>query len=52
VVEQANTIIAEYAAQDFRLTLRQLFYQMVARALLENTFKEERLGNSLAASIA
>jgi hypothetical protein len=45
VVEQANTIIAEYAAQDFRLTLRQLFYQMVARALLENTFKEyKRLG--------
>ena len=45
VVEQANAIIAEYAAQDFRLTLRQLFYQMVARALLENTFKEyNRLG--------
>jgi hypothetical protein len=45
VVEQANTIIAEYVAQDFRLTLRQLFYQMVARALLENTFKEyKRLG--------
>src|SRR5215510_3822500 len=45
VVEQANTIIKEYLAQDFRLTLRQLFYQFVARALLENAFKEyKRLG--------
>jgi hypothetical protein len=45
VIEQANSIIAEYAAQDFALTLRQLFYQMVARALWDNTFKEyKRLG--------
>jgi hypothetical protein len=45
VVEQANTIIDEYLAQDFNLTLRQLFYQFVARALLENTFKQyKRLG--------
>jgi hypothetical protein len=40
VVEQANTIIAEYLAQGFALTLRQLFYQFVARALLENMFKQ------------
>ena len=45
VVEQANAIIGEYQAQGFALTLRQLFYQFVARALLENTFKEyKRLG--------
>jgi len=45
VVEQANAIINEYLAQGFALTLRQLFYQFVARALLENTFKEyKRLG--------
>jgi len=45
VVEQANTIIDEYLAQDFRLTLRQLFYQFVARALLENLFAQyKRLG--------
>jgi hypothetical protein len=30
VVEQANTIIDEYLAQGFALTLRQLFYQFVA----------------------
>jgi hypothetical protein len=45
VVEQANAILGEYLAQGFALTLRQLFYQFVARALLENTFKEyKRLG--------
>jgi hypothetical protein len=45
VVEQANAIIGEYLAQGFALTLRQLFYQFVARALLENLFNEyKRLG--------
>jgi hypothetical protein len=45
VVEQANAIIGEYEEQGFTLTLRQLFYQFVARGLLENTFKEyKRLG--------
>jgi hypothetical protein len=40
VVEQANAIIGEYLEQGFALTLRQLFYQFVARALLENLFNE------------
>ena len=45
MIEQANTIIEEYLAQGFALTLRQLFYQFVARALLENVFKQyKRLG--------
>jgi hypothetical protein len=45
VVEQANAVIAEYLAQGFTLSLRQLFYQMVSRALLENTTKQyKRLG--------
>jgi hypothetical protein len=45
VVEQANAIIGEYLAQGFALTLRQLFYQFVARALLKNLFNEyKRLG--------
>jgi hypothetical protein len=45
IVEQANTIISEYQAQGFTLTLRQLFYQFAARALLENLFREyKRLG--------
>ena len=45
VIEQANTIIREYMLQGFMLTLRQLFYQFVARALLENTPQQyKRLG--------
>ena len=45
VVDQANAIIEEYLAQGFSLTLRQLFYQFAARALLPNLFKEyKRLG--------
>jgi hypothetical protein len=45
VVEQANAIMSEYQAQGLWLTLRQLFYQFVARALLENAFNQyKRLG--------
>jgi hypothetical protein len=45
VIEQANAIIREYMLQGFMLTLRQLFYQFVARALLENTQQQyKRLG--------
>jgi hypothetical protein len=39
-IDQANVIIEEYAEQGFRLTLRQLFYQFVARDLIKNTQKE------------
>jgi hypothetical protein len=46
VIEQANAIIEEYQAQGFALTLRQLFYQFVARDLIENTIKDyKRLGS-------
>ena len=37
VIAHANKIILEYAAQGFVLTLRQLYYQFVARDLLRNT---------------
>lgn len=36
-IEQLNVILDEYAAMGFRLTVRQLFYQMVARGLIPNT---------------
>ncbi len=39
IIKQANEIIAAYQAQGFRLTLRQLFYQFVARDLIKNTFR-------------
>jgi hypothetical protein len=45
VIRQANQICAEYAGQDLTLTLRQLYYQFVARGLLPNEQKEyDRLG--------
>lgn len=37
LIDRANVIIAEYADQGFTLTVRQLYYQFVARGLLENT---------------
>ena len=46
VVEQANVIIAEYSAQGFQLTLRQLYYQFVSRDLIPNKQTEyKRLGD-------
>lgn len=36
-VKQCEEIIDEYLAQGFRLTLRQLYYQFVSRALIPNT---------------
>lgn len=36
LVKQANEILAEYAKQGYDLTLRQLYYQFVARDLLPN----------------
>lgn len=46
IIEQVNNILAEYEAQGYDLSLRQLFYQMVSRDLLPNTQKEyKRLGD-------
>jgi hypothetical protein len=46
LIEHANAIIAEYQARGFTLTLRQLFYQFVARSLIDNKPSEyKRLGD-------
>lgn len=46
VVEQANAICDEYQRDGFTLTLRQLYYQFVARGLIENTMQSyKRLGS-------
>lgn len=48
LIEQANSIIAEIGAQGFSLTLRQLYYQFVARGLLGNDDKNyKRLGKTV-----
>lgn len=46
LIDIANGIIAEYRAQGFDLTLRQLYYQCVARDIIPNTQDEyKRLGS-------
>ncbi len=46
MVERANAIIGEYALEGFTLTLRQLYYQFVARGLIPNKTQEyKRLGS-------
>lgn len=45
LIDKANVILDEYKAQGFDLTLRQLYYQFVARGFLENTTQSyKRLG--------
>lgn len=46
VIELVNTILTEYEAQGYRLSLRQLYYQLVARGHIENTVRSyKNLGN-------
>lgn len=46
IIEQADQICTEYARQGYNLTLRQLYYQFVARDLLANQQTEyKRLGS-------
>jgi hypothetical protein len=39
LVQTANSIIDEYSRQGYTLTLRQLYYQHVARGLIENNLR-------------
>lgn len=48
VIEQANEILEDYAADGYDLTLRQVYYQFVARGLIANKDTEyKRLGGIL-----
>ena len=43
---RCNAILDEYQAQGLRLSLRQLFYQLVSRAIIPNTLRSyKNLGN-------
>lgn len=45
-IAQANTILAEYAGRNMVITLRQLYYQFVARDIIRNKDTEyKRLGS-------
>ena len=48
-IDQANAILAEYHAKGYSMTLRQLYYQFVSRALVpENTIRQyKRLGDTM-----
>jgi hypothetical protein len=48
-IDTANSIIATYQAQGYRLTLRQLYYQFVSKDLIQNT---ERSYKNLGATIS
>jgi hypothetical protein len=49
VIAQANEICEEYSAAGLALTLRQLYYQFVARDLVENSQKSyDRIGSIVA----
>jgi hypothetical protein len=47
-IARANTIIAEYEAMGFNLTLRQLYYQFVSRDWIANNDREyKKLGDAI-----
>lgn len=39
LIARMNKIIGEYIRADYRLTVRQLYYQLVARGVIENTIQ-------------
>ena len=43
LIEQANAIIEGYAKQGYVLTVRQLYYQLVARDLIPNTLQSYKV---------
>jgi hypothetical protein len=46
IIDKANSIIAEYSAAGYDLTLRQIYYQFVARGIIPNSDKEyKKLGS-------
>lgn len=46
LIDMINTVIDDYESQGFSLTLRQVYYQMVARAIIPNNERSyKNLGN-------
>lgn len=41
-IDQCNVIITDYIGQGLRLTLRQLYYQLVSKAMIENNERSYR----------
>ncbi|WP_443113290.1 hypothetical protein [Herbaspirillum seropedicae] len=47
LIELMNDIIDDYVAQGYRLTVRQLYYQLVARDIIENTERSYKRTTSI-----
>jgi len=47
IISKVQTILKEYAGQGYRLSLRQLYYQLVARGYIENSIRSYRTTGSL-----
>ncbi|MDR0487000.1 MAG: hypothetical protein LBG91_02000 [Treponema sp.] len=48
LIEKINEIIDEYEGQGYSLTLRQVYYQLVARGFIDNNDKQYRIvGNAV-----
>jgi hypothetical protein len=47
LIDLMNDIVDEYVDQGFRLTVRQLYYQLVARAIIENTERSYKRTTSI-----
>lgn len=46
MIERVNSVVAEYERQGYSLTLRQVYYQMVARDIIPNNMRSyKNLGN-------
>ena len=46
MIEKVNKVVAEYQKQGYSLTLRQVYYQMVARDIIPNNMRSyKNLGN-------
>jgi hypothetical protein len=51
LIGHANTILEQYASEGYRLTLRQLYYQLVARNIIPNVVAEyAKLSNVMVAA--
>jgi len=51
LIGHANTILEQYASEGYRLTLRQLYYQLVARNIIPNIVSEyAKLSNVMVAA--
>lgn len=48
LIDTMNGVIDEYIEQGFKLTVRQLYYQLVARGIIENTEKSYKRTTNIA----